>query len=254
MVSAYAVAIDAARETLTRRARHYKWLVMSVSLGSLVSLAAALATRSVLPLLALLLLPALVSAHFAFDLSLVLRWRRELLVAWKEDALQLDLLAATVQKVPTLPALTVAGMLETLPSWPGASVPMLARPALFQVQQLVASLAVQGLILRALAWAFVALAAMAVVHGGAIFLIGLLAPPVLHLGWRLACRWRVWRLCADPSWLASLMGTATIATEVEMWLKGLNWQGVPFAARVAKQLHEGVLRRHPPASPLAEQG
>lgn len=228
MQSAYAVAIDAARDTLVIRARQYKWLVVLVSLGGLATLLVAVVLQSWWVLLAWSGLPAIVTAFFALDMRAVQRWRAHVLAAWRSDDLQIDLLGSTLQKVPTLPASTVVGMLETLPTWPGSSVPLPSRPALLRAQALLADCALQDMLLRSVAWALVAAAvAMAVSSAAWAWLALAASGPLLWWAWCLACHWRVRRLCADASWRAALAPPAIMPGEARSWLAGLNFQGVP---------------------------
>lgn len=228
MQSAYAVAMDAARDTLVIRARQYKWLVVLVSLGGLATLLAAAVLQSWWALLAWSGLPAIVTAFFALDMRAVQRWRAHVLAAWRSDALQIDLLGSTLQKVPTLPASTVLGMLETLPTWPGNSVPLPSRPALLRAQALLAGFALQGLLLHSLAWALAAAALAIAVSSAAWAWLALAASgPVLWWAWCLACQWRVRRLCADVSWRAALAPPGIVPDDAKSWLAGLNLQGVP---------------------------
>lgn len=153
--SPYAASIDEARETIVVRARYYKRLVIVVSLGIVTVLTLALWLRSAWPLLALALLPPLVLAHRAVDLRAVHRWRDQAVDRWTRAELDLPLLASTLDKVPALPALTVQGMLESLPTWTSAQVTdafASAADDMQRTQHMLGLLAEEALLARAIAW------------------------------------------------------------------------------------------------------
>jgi hypothetical protein len=153
--SPYAASIDEARETIVLRARYYKRLVIVVSLGIVAAVALALWSRSAWALLALPLLPPLVLAHRAADLRAVHRWRQQAIDRWSRAELDLPLLASTLAKVPALPALTVQGMLESLPAWPPAQAPGASSTSaddMQRTQHTLGLLAEQALLARAIGW------------------------------------------------------------------------------------------------------
>jgi hypothetical protein len=232
--SPYTLAIDAARDTLVQRARQYKRLVITVSLGGLAAVAAALALGRLGPLLVLALLPCGVLAFFALDLRAVHRWRSTTLAAWVSGGLQLDLLAGTLRQVPGLPAPTVEGMLDSLPAWTGNGVPLPARAALSEAQQALARIAQQALAVRSVAWGLVAAvgAAAWVAHRPAW--LGLwLAAPALGFAWRLACRQQVQR--ARAALMQAWSDAGVDAAAGAAWQAQLNWQGVPASLQARWQ-------------------
>lgn len=230
MQSPYTLAIDAARDTIVQRARQYKWLVIGLSLSGVASVATGLLRGSAQPLLALLLLPCAVTAFHALDLRAVHRWRLVVLAAWSDGSVQLDLLARTLRQVPGLPLPTVEGMVDVLPEWPAAEVPLAARPALVQAQDLVARIAMHRLIARSVAWGLVVLAALAAwATGWPAWLAAWLAVPggwVLWRGW-LRRQMRRTRVALVQSWSGTPVAWATCAG----WLARLSWQGVPASLR-----------------------
>lgn len=153
--SPYALSIDEARETIVLRARYYKRLVIAVSLGIVTAVVLSLWLRSGWPLLALGLILPLVLMHRAADLRAVHRWRERASDRWARGELDLALLASTLTKVPALPALTVQGMVESLPTWP-ASKPSADAPTTFEtlprMQSRLGRFAEQALLARAAAW------------------------------------------------------------------------------------------------------
>jgi hypothetical protein len=155
--SPYAAAIDATRESIVQRARLYKWLVISVALGTTATVAAVLMSRSMALVAAAFALPALVIAHRLADLRVVHRWRNRLIADWASGALDVVLLVRTLRQVPALPAGTVEGMLETLPAW-DAGVPALARAPLARTQSRLGTLAEATLACHLVAWSTLSVA------------------------------------------------------------------------------------------------
>lgn len=222
--SPYAVSIDEARETIVARARHYKRLVMVVSLGIVTAMVMALYLRSAWPLLALGLLPPLVLAHHAADLRSVHRWRDQAIERWTRAELDLVLLATTLGKVPALPALTVQGMLDSLPAWPlskAHDASPSARDDLQSTQQALGRLAEQALLARAFAWA-------AALTGGALLLAGerwagLAAATVAAA---MVPAWNGWAA-------ARVRRVAARLSEGSRDAARFNWNGVPDRLRQA---------------------
>jgi hypothetical protein len=230
--SPYALAIDAARDTIVQRAHQYKWLVIAASLTGVAAVGAALVLARWWPLAAVLLLPSAVMAFHALDQRAVHRWRRAVLAHWATGALQLNLLAGTLRQVPALPSSTVEGMVESLPDWPAAEVPLAARPALAQLQDAVAQIAAMQLLARAAAWGALALVALAAwASGQAALLAGWL---VLPCGWLL---WRAWQRLrtqrAHDLLLQAWRGASVDADAAAGWAARLSWQGVPPAVQAA---------------------
>jgi hypothetical protein len=152
MDSPYAQAMDATRSAVTRRARHYRNLVMAVALGLLCAVLAAALLRSARPLWALALLPLIVMAFHVADARTLRRWRAPALQHWMRGELRLDLLRHTLRQVPNMPPQTLEGMLETLPADPGTPFSLPARAALAQAQEELARVATRQLCARAVAW------------------------------------------------------------------------------------------------------
>jgi hypothetical protein len=224
VASPYALAIDAARDTVVLRARRYKWLVMLVSLVGLVVVGAVIALRSLQPLLALALLPALVIGYFALDLRAVHRWRAGVLALWRDRALQIDILGRTLQQVPALPAGTVEGMLDCLPAFKGLAPPAIAAP-LVQLQQRLGMLAEQALLVRAAAWALAGVGVvLALWLRQPLWLPAVPAALVLALGWSAVSRRRLQNSLSRPM----LSGGARIDfVACREFLPMLSLHGVP---------------------------
>lgn len=226
MQSAYTEAIDGARDTIVLRARQYKRLVIAVSIGGLLSLLAAAVLHQLLSLFFFAFLPAAVLLHFMVDLRLVHRWRGKVLAAWVDGELQLDLLAQTLRRIPSLPAQTVEGMLDCLPGWTSSQVPFAVRHALVGAQQVVAGIAEQALALRSVGWGLAAAVALgAWVSERALVLLIWLVPLVAIAAWRAVSRRRLRATCQHlcANWPLPVLDAVAL-----VWLKQLNWQGVPI--------------------------
>ena len=229
VVSAYTAVFDAAREVIVQRSRQYKWLVIGVSLGGVASVVVAIAAGSLLPLLAGFALPSAVTGFLTLDLRAVQCWRRSALNHWVEGGLQLDLLARTLKQVPTLPAQTVAGMVETLPAWPANEVPLPMRPALARAQEELGRLALQMLMARAIAMAAAAASLAAALVARPIWLAAALPVPLLWYAWILLVKWRVRRCRTRTLELlrALSMGNGPDEAKAMPWIEGMDRQGLP---------------------------
>lgn len=231
--SPYSVAIDAARDTIVERARYYKWLVIVVSLGTLMVLASSAWWQSGWPLLILGGLPVLVLLHRIADLRAVQCWRDLVLAQWMSGTLDLPLLVKTLNAVPGLPALTLQGMVEALPSWESAALPPAGRPAMLRAQQAIGRLAVQALAVRALAWSVAATSMLGVVRvGGVAWWTAAPMAVALVVAWSRWSSSRLPRVVAElcRSWQADV-GAALRANGD--FLPAFNWQGVPARQRLA---------------------
>ena len=103
-------------EVLDRRSRRYRNLVVAVALVGLVAPVAALALWDWRPLLGWLSVVPFVGLFLALDARSVARWRSALLDGWAAGTFDLDALREGVAAIKTLPAGTVAGMLDPLPT------------------------------------------------------------------------------------------------------------------------------------------
>lgn len=252
MPSAYSVAIDGVRETIVQRSRQYKWLVIGVSVAGAACVLTAIISGSLQPLMAVLALPAAVTGFFALDLRAVQRWRRRVLADWVQGELQLDLLATTLKQVPTLPAQTVAGMLEMLPAWPGEQVPLPARPTLGALQEALACAALRRLVALGIAmglgaavvWAALGVGMSKVSVAWPLWLSAGVAVALLWLAGDLTIQWSVLRTCRRavrslrplPGGVAAASAASaddtgdtddTGAAAAAGWIASLDWQGLP---------------------------
>jgi len=107
-------AIDATLQTLERRAKHYRNLVVAVSLAMLVSIGTALFTWHALPLLGLASAVPLVAAFAYADARLVNRWIAAVHDLRDVRALDVDHFATTVRQLKYLPQAPLRAMLDAL--------------------------------------------------------------------------------------------------------------------------------------------
>jgi hypothetical protein len=224
MPSPYAAAMDDARDTIVRRARRYKRLVVVTSLAIVACVAAAAVTARLAALLPLLLLPCAVTAFFALDLREVHRWRAGVLGHWRDGALQIDILDRTLRQVPALPAATVEGMLDCLPASKGLAPPGMAA-SLVHVQHRLGALAEHALLVRSAAWA--------IAGAGTALGLGLRQPAwlatlptalALALGWSALSRRRLEKILLSPVGAADARIDFAACRE---WLPMLSLHGVP---------------------------
>jgi hypothetical protein len=115
-MSAYRPAIDHTAQTIQRRARYFRNLVVVVVLIGLVSLAGAALQRSFAPLAGSLVVIPTCAAFFLLDHRLLDQWRNWLLRAWTTGEIDLAAFRAAIRANPALPRDTMEGMLATLPS------------------------------------------------------------------------------------------------------------------------------------------
>lgn len=230
--SPYALAIDATRSTLGRRARRWRALVGGLSVFWLL-LAACAAASGRRWLLGVLLTPSAVLAFHAFDRQAVQHWRGEVLRLWAGHGLRLDLLARTLDQVPGLPAGTLQGMTDSLPAWPphGALPAVLAGP-LCRVQEQVAAVACRQLLLRAVLWSAGVALLLAAWLGRSPALLGLLpALPLVAWAWAVVQARRLRALGAATRRLGADAGVP--AGQLAGWLDALCWEGVPPRLKAA---------------------
>src|SRR5690349_2787902 len=114
-MSAYRVGIELTMRTIERRARYYRNQVIAVALLILVDAGWALAARSVLPLLAILLLVPICGLFLGADHRALNDWRSALLEAWSRRDLDFTAFRDAIRAHPALPPDTAEAMLATLP-------------------------------------------------------------------------------------------------------------------------------------------
>ena len=186
-MSPYRVAINRTTDTIDRRARYFRNLVVAVVAVSLGSLACAALIRRPAALAGLLLLLPLCGLFFFLDAKILDAWRSPILHAWVKKEIDFYAFRDAINAVPKLPKETLGGMLATLPSPPDLAAEQRVSSSTRQgVAAVVTS--VQSLQSDAVAWK----TAAAAMWSGAVILalatgrweplLGLLAPislPVL---------------------------------------------------------------------------
>jgi hypothetical protein len=116
IVSAYRSAIDRTTDTIDRRARYFRNLIVIVVSVALVSIVSAVIARAFWPLACSLLLLPICGFFFVLDSKLLDHWRSHLLETWVKKDIDFRALCGALNAVPKLPRETVRSMLATLPS------------------------------------------------------------------------------------------------------------------------------------------
>lgn len=114
-MSAYKIAIELTTQTIGKRARYYRNLIVAVVLISLSCFGCALLTWSVTPLFGSLLLFPVCGLFFLIDAKLLDGWRTQLFQSWIKKEIDFSGLRDALNAISALPKETLQGMLETLP-------------------------------------------------------------------------------------------------------------------------------------------
>jgi hypothetical protein len=114
-VGAYRSAIDLTTRGIECRARYFRNQVVAVALLMCVSVAVALAARSAVPLLGMVLVVPVCGMFLAADHRVLGHWRSELLTAWAMRDLDMAAFRNAIRANPALPRETTEAMLATLP-------------------------------------------------------------------------------------------------------------------------------------------
>ncbi len=114
-MSPYRIAIEHTTRAVDTRARYYRNLIVAVIVLSLGSLAWAAATRTVSPLVGLLLLLPTCGFFFFLDEKLLTDWRSGLIGPWVKKDLDFMSFRQALESIPKLPRDTLRTMLATLP-------------------------------------------------------------------------------------------------------------------------------------------
>ena len=115
-LSPYRIAIDQTTQTINRRAKHYRNLIVAVTFVGLGSILWALIGWSWMPFVGTFLLIPFCGLYIYIDGKLLNKWRHELFAGWEKGDIDLQALYEAVTAISTLPENTVESMLETLPS------------------------------------------------------------------------------------------------------------------------------------------
>jgi hypothetical protein len=148
----YTITLNTTRDTLVRRARLYKCLVIVVSVSVVGAGIAALSLLSLKPLLIWAYIPSWVCLFLAWDQKAVQRWRDTAVRFWSQGELEFGPLMSMLRQVPNLPQPTLEGMLASLPAGPEFDLPVADRPALARDQAALSAAATRGMIVRAVIW------------------------------------------------------------------------------------------------------
>jgi hypothetical protein len=115
-LSSYRVAIDHTTQTIDRRAKHFRNLIVAVTFIDLGSILWAGIAWSWFPLAGIFLLIPFCGLYFFIDEKLLSQWQHGLFAQWEKSELDFSALHEAVTSISTLPKNTVESMLETLPS------------------------------------------------------------------------------------------------------------------------------------------
>jgi hypothetical protein len=115
-LSTYRTAIDDTARTIQRRAGRFRNQVVMVVALSAIGGVAAVITRSITSLLAVLLLVPACGAFFYADSRLLNAWRRDVLRPWTAGQLDVAAFCLAIRANSALPKPTTEAMLATLPS------------------------------------------------------------------------------------------------------------------------------------------
>jgi hypothetical protein len=111
----YRAAIALTAETVHRRSRAYRALIIAVVILVAVAIVGALVTRSLRWTVAMLALFPMSAFFFMVDGLLVELWRRRVLQLWVDEAVDLPSFRTAMSAASALPTRTVRAMLDTLP-------------------------------------------------------------------------------------------------------------------------------------------
>ena len=114
-MSAYRIAIDLTTQTIDKRAKYYRNLIVAVVFTSLASIGGALVSWSLLSLLGVFLLFPICGLFFFIDAKLLNQWRSQLFQHWVKKEIDFCSFCDTVNTISILPKNTLQGMLVTLP-------------------------------------------------------------------------------------------------------------------------------------------
>ena len=114
-MSAYRIAIDLTTQTIDKRAKYYRNLIVAVVFTSLASIGGALVSWSLLSLSGVFLLFPICGLFFFIDAKLLNQWRSQLFQHWVKKDIDFCSFCDAVNAISILPKNTLQGMLVTLP-------------------------------------------------------------------------------------------------------------------------------------------
>ena len=115
-MSPYRTLINDTIDTINRRARFYRNLVIAISLTGLASIGSAIGLWTFAPLTCLFLIFPLSGTFYLCDAVVVDGWRKRVLRQWTLREIDLSALNSAIRAHPSLPKGTLEGMLATLPA------------------------------------------------------------------------------------------------------------------------------------------
>ncbi len=114
-MSAYRTAIDLTTQTIDKRSRFYRNLIIAVVLTSLTSISWAVVIWSLLPLSGFFLLFPICGLFFIIDVRVLNQWRIQLLQSWIRKDIDFRNFYDAINSISILPKNTLQGMLTTVP-------------------------------------------------------------------------------------------------------------------------------------------
>lgn len=115
-VLGYPEALELTARTIRLRARRYRILAVGIAAISIASIGWAAFAGRWWPLLCLLFVFPACAIFFHADETLVSRWRHPIVDWWAEGRLDLKAFRSALEGVPSIPANTLTGMLQTIPN------------------------------------------------------------------------------------------------------------------------------------------
>lgn len=109
------MAIDLTTQTIDKRARYYRHLVVAVVTVGFISIGLALVIGAFLPLLGLLLLFPMCALYFIMDANVLNQWRARLFEQWIQKEIAFSGFLVALKAIPYLPKETLDVMLTSLP-------------------------------------------------------------------------------------------------------------------------------------------
>jgi hypothetical protein len=114
-MSPYRTAIDLTTQTIDKRAKYYRNLVVTVVFATLASIGWALVSWSLSPLSGLFLLFPICGLFFFIDARLLNEWRSQLFQHWAKKEIDFSSFCDAINAISILPKETLQAMLATLP-------------------------------------------------------------------------------------------------------------------------------------------
>lgn len=107
--------IDLTSQTIDKRAKNYRNLIIAVVAATLLTIAASIITFSFQIIFCLFILFPIYGIFAWLDAKLLNKWRQQILTKWINENLNLDIFKKAMGTIPMLPPKTLKSMLDTLP-------------------------------------------------------------------------------------------------------------------------------------------